>query len=238
MTTTLSPIIEVTNPKPTAVTMVRHDPESRRGNNKFVLYVTSPLADLIDKEFFRKHRIWDLEFKCAAWAAVARTATAEIIAEASPVLAARFSIPQEALTLAFSRKAGCSCGCSPGYVGTLTRSDFVQDLSRSNVWMDVACSAVALERVTAEMNKQAARLPAEIARHKAKVIAEAREAGAAYYQANVSRYNEPTPSVPREYRAEPEAAVLWIDGFMAAKTARNAEANARLSNASLTGACL
>ena len=31
---------------------------------------------------------------------------------------------------------------------------------------------------------------------------------------------------------------LWIEGFNAAKAARNAEADARLSNASLTGACL
>lgn len=73
---------------------------------KSVVYAKSNLVDIAD-DFLNEHKIWALPFKCKTWSRVgglAARATAKIISE------------KVGYKASFSRTAGCSCGCSPGYV--------------------------------------------------------------------------------------------------------------------------
>ena len=82
------------------------------------------------------------------------------------------------LDLHFSRYAGCSCGCSPGYVGKIIGAPgYAGNLRRSRVFMEVAATEEELNKVRAVMNQAAAALPDEIIRGNAKVAAQ-READA------------------------------------------------------------
>ena len=72
-----------------------------------VIYVESSITKAAD-EFAGKHGIYTLRFKSAVWTKICRMANklnAQALNDLFP----------EALTIKFSHKAGCSCGCSPGF---------------------------------------------------------------------------------------------------------------------------
>jgi len=162
----------------TRVKQLNRDDKPRASYDRFTVSVDGPMNDLIDKEFFSKYKIWELDFKCAAWGRVSGAATKAIVAALKPVLAAHVSLKPENLDLHFSRYAGCSCGCSPGYVGKIIGAPgYAGNLRRSRVFMEVAATEEELNKVRAVMNQAAAALPDEIIRGNAKVAAQ-READA------------------------------------------------------------
>lgn len=135
-----------------------HQPSTR-----FTVYVDkNPAADIADK-FFDEHQIRALKFKCRAWSAVGRATSRTNLEAMIPVLCSRFSLSPADFELKYSRKAGCACGCSPGFVGKLLTNSLHRELSRTNVWMDVSPSEAALTLLRAECIKQGRKLPAEIA---------------------------------------------------------------------------
>jgi hypothetical protein len=80
----------------------------RRSPGRNIVYVSSPFDDIAD-EFATKNGIWNLPFKCKTWTGVCREATkinANALKELFP----------EAVSIKFSQKAGCTCGCSSGYI--------------------------------------------------------------------------------------------------------------------------
>jgi len=85
--------------------------KSRTRNNnvgRSIVYVESPLNDIADK-FASEHGIYHLQFKSKTWTKICREvskATALTLEKLFP----------HAESIKFSAKAGCKCGCSPGYV--------------------------------------------------------------------------------------------------------------------------
>lgn len=73
-----------------------------------VVYVESPINKVAD-EFAVEHGIYELRFKSVVWTKICRM-TNKLNAQALKQL-----FP-EALTIRFSHKAGCGCGCSPGFL--------------------------------------------------------------------------------------------------------------------------
>lgn len=74
----------------------------------FNVFVESNLTRYIDKYFFDKHEIMGLDFKCRSWSKLQRKIDKIVIAELKAIFG-------ENCNIAFSAKAGCKCGCSPGY---------------------------------------------------------------------------------------------------------------------------
>ena len=99
-----------------SITNVRFDSDIRSPSG-FRVYTSHDAPCDASEPWFDKHNIHSLTFKCKAWNAVARAATKISAEEMVPVIAARFNLKPEDFSLKFSRTAGCSCGCSPGYVG-------------------------------------------------------------------------------------------------------------------------
>lgn len=73
-----------------------------------LVYVQSPFDDIAEK-FAAAHGIWDLPFKSKTWSKICREATR------MNINAFKHLFP-DATSIKFSAKAGCSCGCSPGYI--------------------------------------------------------------------------------------------------------------------------
>lgn len=80
------------------------------------VYVSSNLDELVDG-WFTENRIFELQFKCKTWDSIVRRANRIINA-------AVIANIEEADSCSYSRKAGCSCGCSPGYIITGNNFDF------------------------------------------------------------------------------------------------------------------
>lgn len=76
-----------------------------------VAYLESNLSEHLDNDLFDVLRIRSLNFKCKAWSK-AVSASSKIQAKNIKEL---LQLP-EATKVVYSSKAGCSCGCSPGYV--------------------------------------------------------------------------------------------------------------------------
>ena len=157
----------------TKVKQLHRDDKPRASYDRFTVSVDGPMNDLIDKEFFSKHEIYNLDFKCSAWSRVTGAATKAIVAALKPVLAAHVGLKPENLDLHFSRYAGCSCGCSPGYIGKIIGAPgYAGILRRSLVFMEVVTSELAMAHVRAVMEDAAAKLPNEIIRGNARVAAQ------------------------------------------------------------------
>jgi hypothetical protein len=80
----------------------------RRKPGRNLVYIKSPFDDVADN-FACKYDIFNLEFKCKTWSKVCRLATKAAIKALKEVF-------PYASDIKFSAKAGCTCGCSPGYV--------------------------------------------------------------------------------------------------------------------------
>lgn len=106
---------------------VQNSRRQKLGRN--IVYVSSPFDDIAD-EFATKNGIWNLPFKCKTWTGVCREAT-KINANALKKL-----FP-EAVSIKFSRKAGCNCNCSPGYIVNIN-----SDLPGTNNWVTIEATQV------------------------------------------------------------------------------------------------
>ena len=98
-----------------------------------VAYVDSNATDCIDK-FFEEKKIYSLDFKCKTWTKMG-TAAHKIN------VAALKTIFGESAEIRYSRKAGCSCGCSPGYIVNKIPAT-QQELRGKDVWIDIKSSRV------------------------------------------------------------------------------------------------
>lgn len=82
--------------------------ERRAKAGRSLVYVESPFDEIAD-QFATQYKIWNLPFKCKTWSKICREAT-KINIQAFKEL-----FP-DATSIKFSVKAGCRCGCSPGYI--------------------------------------------------------------------------------------------------------------------------
>lgn len=131
--------------------------------NKSRAYVDSNATKFIDDEFFSKHKIYNLDFKCKAWAAIGREAHKLNIAEMKTILGDKVEI-------VYSHKAGCSCGCSPGYKITNVNNSLAAEYKGKDLWFDIEVDITALK---AMLPKFEAKLAKEIAEHAAKKLVNA-----------------------------------------------------------------
>lgn len=116
----------------TAVITSKH---RRGGSNRYFngckCFVTCNATDVADK-FFMSNEIYKLNFKCKTWTAVRKVATKLCIE------ALRTVLPQDCI-IKYSRNAGCSCGCSPGYnVTNIGHSDLYNTHLHVDVTVDTA----------------------------------------------------------------------------------------------------
>ena len=83
---------------------------SSRNSNKrhSVIYLDSPLNDVADK-FATQHGIYEAPFKSKTWSKVSRLANKHHITSLKELF-------PESDEIRFSAKAGCRCGCSPGFI--------------------------------------------------------------------------------------------------------------------------
>lgn len=123
-----------------------------------IVYVDCSITDLVDKEFYSKHKLWELNFKCETWSSVKRMAS-KYTAEALKTL-----FPTD--TIKYSAKAGCSCGCSPGYRITHSGSSFASH----DHWVDVTHDEDVLNKVREELVCFERKLEQEIFEHTEKTV--------------------------------------------------------------------
>jgi hypothetical protein len=146
------------------ITNVRPDPKDIRNNLRFNVFTDDDKPRDVTSEWFDANGIGALKFKCKAWSAVGRAGTKISEAKMAPVIAERFGLKPDDFTLHFSVKAGCSCGCSPGYVGKLKA--YHPELSRANVWMkDIPFTDADKAVYDAVCARQTAKLKQEIYAH-------------------------------------------------------------------------
>lgn len=128
----------------------------RRHPERFIdgarAFVSSNTSKAIDP-FFEKHKIYGLNFKCATWSSLRNRAAKLDIAELQTVFGPKAQIR-------WSRTAGCSCGCSPGYVIT---GDIPSEYRNMNVFADIKTDVSTLK---SEMPKYETRLAKELAKKK------------------------------------------------------------------------
>lgn len=112
---------------------------SRRARpGRSIVYVRSTL-DAVADEFYNKYEIFDLQFKCRTWSSVCGKVTKVTTEALKDIFAAATSIK-------FSHKAGCSCGCSPGYI---VKYDSERD--GRNYWVDIEWSEQELNNIRASV---------------------------------------------------------------------------------------
>ena len=118
------------------ITMKAIVTQSNPRNNKIgnsIVYVESKLDKVVDA-WYDKHEIYNLPFKCKTWGKVKTLASKE------HTKALKELFP-DAHSIKFSSKAGCRCGCSPGYIVKHEPNTYGR-----NFWVDML---VTPEEVTA-----------------------------------------------------------------------------------------
>lgn len=98
-------------------------------------------ADKAIDAFFNENKIWSLDFKCKTWAKMKSAATKLTVAAMREVFG-------ETAKIAYSHKAGCSCGCSPGY--KVREMGEGREYENHDVWA----------KITVNVNELVAKLPA------------------------------------------------------------------------------
>ena len=96
---------------------VRHGPykadrTSRTSGRNSRVFVNTPESstsvEQLADDWFSKCKIWMLDYKCKTWASVVR--------KSNSVLYSTLREKFDATKVRYSRNAGCSCGCSPGFI--------------------------------------------------------------------------------------------------------------------------
>lgn len=144
---------------------------SLRSPSSFRVYANDPARQLADG-FYNRHKIQSLRYKSKVWKRAGRLATKAEIAELRPALARFFSCKEDEIQLAFSIYAGCSCGCSPGFVGSVTSGREItaaggERLNQADVWADVEISPEAKQGVLDGLAKLDDAMAREIAEQSA-----------------------------------------------------------------------
>lgn len=138
------------------ITNKRHG--KRRNQDRAIIYVKSN-ADAIASKFYDDNKIYSLPFKSNAWKAVMRASTALT----APAIEYGGGFLDRGRKPKFSNTAGCSCGCSPGYI---VRNLYGHVLSGYNVWMDIEVDCSSL---IAKIPKFQKKLDAEIEKYAASI---------------------------------------------------------------------
>jgi hypothetical protein len=141
----------------TQTSSVNQDSRSKMGRS--LIYVESPL-DKVANEFALTHGVYNLSFKCKTWSKVCRQVTKTHIVELKKMF-------PEALDIKFSAKAGCSCGCSPGYV-----MKHEPNQRGKNFWVNIEASEMEINLVRTSINCARLRyeLKEEVDAHKATTV--------------------------------------------------------------------
>lgn len=113
--------------------------DSRRAKpGRSIVYVSSPLDDVADA-FAKEYGVWQLPFKSRTWSSVC----SEVSKITADVLKEIFA---GAVSIKFSQKAGCSCGCSPGYI-----VKYNSHREGLNHWVDIEASEDELKELRASL---------------------------------------------------------------------------------------
>lgn len=80
----------------------------KSNNRQSIVYVESPFTKVAD-DFAMEHWIYSATFKSKVWTKVCKLTN-------NVNVAALKELFPETTTIRFSHKAGCNCGCSPGFV--------------------------------------------------------------------------------------------------------------------------
>ena len=125
--------------------------DSRAGFGRNIIYIESPFDNAVDK-FATENGVWNLDFKSKVWSSVCKQAT-------KTNLKALKELFPDATSIKFSRKAGCSCGCSPGYIMRLE-----PNVRGRHFWVDVTANSEEVEEFKQIVdNKFVSKLQEEIA---------------------------------------------------------------------------
>lgn len=117
-----------------------------------IVYADSNATKIVD-EFFHDNKIYALPFKCRTWSKVSGEGTKLTIAALREIFGPYVDIK-------WSRTAGCSCGCSPGYrIKNLERGHKYRN---HDVWVDVEVDTTKLVKA---LPAYKIKLDAEIAKH-------------------------------------------------------------------------
>lgn len=95
-----------------------------RSMGRAIVYVESPLDKIADG-WFNTYKIFNLPFKCKTWNKIKN------LSYKVHIKALKDLFP-EAESIKFSSKAGCRCGCSPGYILKYPSNVYGKDY-----WVDV-----------------------------------------------------------------------------------------------------
>ena len=142
--------------KPIAITAkaVSVTESSDRRDLKTRAYGNSQLMDVIN-DWFNENELYAIRFKSKTWSRLFKQ-----ISKIEGVAIAK-SLTElthcNVLGINFSRKAGCSCGCSPGYL--------VKGLLGKSYWFEYETEAWAIEEVKAILPEYTKLLKEEIAAH-------------------------------------------------------------------------
>ena len=115
------------------------------------------IRSIIDK-WFMANEIWELKVKSKAWGALTRFTNKIVYAG----LVEHFDVPLK--NVWFSQKAGCSCGCSPGFIVRGGKRGTWAFLTLEFTEEEVAATLVLIKS-----KKVAKLLAADMAAHKAAV---------------------------------------------------------------------
>ena len=123
---------------------------NRRPAGRSIVYIESPLDRVADR-WFNAKRIGNLSFKCKTWSKVSRMATRAALSSLKELF-------PEALKLTFSAKAGCRCGCSPGYImkhpSNQYGKTFWVDLEASESEIELFATSINCARLTHELEEE------------------------------------------------------------------------------------
>jgi hypothetical protein len=122
-----------------------------------IIYLNSPLNEAAD-EFATDQGIYEAPFKSKTWSKVSRLANKHHIA------ALRKLFP-ESTGIRFSAKAGCRCGCSPGFV---MKHEHPNQFGRM-FWVDFQASETEVNAFEDTLKKLAGEFAAEQQAHKNKL---------------------------------------------------------------------
>jgi len=106
---------------------VRNVQHKDRGYGSGNVYVSSPLIEAVS-DFYSEHRVFAMRTKSKVWTVIGR--------KLSRMINAKLKDEFGCAHVMFSHKAGCSCGCSPGWK-TMRGSVNGTPLDGSNAWVTV-----------------------------------------------------------------------------------------------------
>lgn len=137
---------------PSEITTVRkRKPYGREAiKNGFCLFIDGK-SDALDigDSLFHEHKIWSIRQKVKTYRRIQTQCTKELIADLR-------TIPGfENLDIRWSRTAGCSCGCSPGFrVKGLTSDSVAYKLNNSDVWVKSKLKPIKLSNLKAKIESK------------------------------------------------------------------------------------